>query len=765
MDHMRETSWRKSDWLLAAGLLLASLVFTISPLSAALDRALYAVRFALVDRAASGNVVVVEMDAKSASVIKRWPWSRVNYAEAVDRLRGAGAASIVFDVDFSSPSNPAEDEAFAASLKRAEGLAVLPTFGQQAAASDQRTIDALPIPVLRPHVALASVSIEPDHDGQVRRMPFGTITAGTPRPSLSAYIAQRSGEADTAFPIDMSIDPSTIPRLSFVDVRDGRFDPARVRGRQILIGATAIEMGDRYGTASWGVIPGVVVQAMAAETLLRGVPAAGGLAIPLLIAGLAVFGIMRCRSGMKLLLWTTGGALTAIVSILIAQHLFLVTYPLAEALVTILFAGLICGARLIAERFRAQRLIDEETGLPNARSLCAPGAGSTLVVTQLDNYESLLGVLGTKLAAEVVKRVADRLVLIALDAQVYRTAERHLAFVAPPGEAVDDMLDGLRGILLRPIEVAGRRVDVAVSLGCSADGAAGIGRQLVDATLAADEALRAGVFWRRSTADTGDLERSITLMGELDAALAAEQIEVFYQPKYHLRENRITSVEALVRWPHPERGFIAPDLFVPLAETTNRIGPLTLYVLQRVARDLSNLRADHADITAAVNISAKLLSSPSFNAEVETILNDAGVPTSALIFEITESAAMSDPASAIAALDHYREMGIAVSMDDYGTGQSTLTYLRQLPLSELKIDRSFVQHAHNVRNDSVLVRSTVSLAHDLGLKVVAEGVEDLECLVFLRECGCDLAQGYFISRPLPLPQLLTMLAKGYAVAA
>ena len=165
----------------------------------------------------------------------------------------------------------------------------------------------------------------------------------------------------------------------------------------------------------------------------------------------------------------------------------------------------------------------------------------------------------------------------------------------------------------------------------------------------------------------------------------------------------------------------------------------------------------HADVTAAVNISAKLLSDSGFNATVAEILRTSGVPATALVFEVTESAAMSDPASAIAALERYRAMGIAVSMDDYGTGQSTLTYLRQLPLSELKIDRSFVQYAHINRNDGVLVRSTIELAHDLGLKVVAEGVEDAECLDFLKDCGCDLIQGYYISKPVPLPQFLTLL--------
>jgi EAL domain-containing protein (putative c-di-GMP-specific phosphodiesterase class I) len=135
-----------------------------------------------------------------------------------------------------------------------------------------------------------------------------------------------------------------------------------------------------------------------------------------------------------------------------------------------------------------------------------------------------------------------------------------------------------------------------------------------------------------------------------------------------------------------------------------------------------------------------------------------------LTFEVTESAAMSDPEGAAGALHSFREMGIAISMDDYGTGQSTLSYLKQLPLNELKIDRSFVQFAHQNRGDGVLVRSTVDLAHELGLKVVAEGVEDAECLAFLRGIGCDMVQGYFVSRPIGAADLETLLA-GRSLAA
>lgn len=759
---------RPSSWLTLLLVAAAGYLLIASQTGASFDRLLMPLRFQVVDRPATGQVVIVEMDAKSAAAIARWPWSRSNYAAVVDRLRIAGAASIVFDVEFSSRSDPAGDRAFAAALARADGLVALPTFGQAAGSRDRRTIDALPIAMLRDHVSLASVSIRPDPDGQVRDMTMATVTAGQPRPSLSAFIAARSGMVDQEFPIDMSINPAGIPRLSFVSVRDGRFDPSIVKGRHVLIGATALEMGDRYGTPQWGVIPGVIVQGLAAETLLRGVPSHGSRSLIGLFAVLIVWGMVSCRSA-------TGSGVVAVLGlcalgagVLIAQHRFLITYPIAAAPVMIVLAAVACLVRDVLGRFRRQRAFDEATGLPNARALLglrSSGDTLNLAVAHIGNYDPLRAVLGEVTAADVVIRVSERLSLISESNSVYRTSDPQLAFLLSPDHAIDDALHGLRTIMLQQVEAGGRRVDVAMTIGVATGARSDLARLLADASLAAENARTSDMFWKRAETDNAGLERAISLMGELDTALVNGEIEVFYQPKYNLREHRISSVEALVRWQHPTRGFVGPDSFIPIAEKTNRIAPLTLHVLSHVLRDLATLRVEDPTITAAVNISAKLLSSPSFNADVERMITVAKTPASALVFEVTESAAMADVTTAVAALRRYCELGIAVSMDDYGTGQSTLSYLRQLPLSELKIDRSFVQFAHQNEDDGILVKSTIDLAHKLGLKVVAEGVEDAACFEFLAQYNCDMIQGYLISRPVPFESIMAILVDHYYYAA
>jgi EAL domain-containing protein (putative c-di-GMP-specific phosphodiesterase class I)/CHASE2 domain-containing sensor protein len=758
-------AWRLRLLLLGAALLLA-LVLAFSGAGQAIDRGLDPLRYALVGRAPSGKVVVVEMDAASVAAIRRWPWSRHHYGRVVDRLRLAGAASIVFDVDFSSPSDPAGDRAFAAALGRAEGLVTLPTYAQAARMGDARQLDSLPLPPFRRHVALASVTMVPDPDGMVRHAPYGTVTAGVPRPSLSALIAERSGQAGAYFPIDFAIDADRVPRLSFIAVEQGRFDPAQVRGRQVLIGATAIEMGDRYGTPRWGVVPGVVVQALAAETLIRGVPVEGWLALPILVALLLALPVLLARTPRGTALFAAlgfAGLVAALAAAQAAQWIVPLAPPFAAFV--LLVAARAC--LHVWARFEDQRTTDAATDLPNRRAMIAAEGEGSVAVATLANLDALLAVLGAGAERDVVLRIADRLRLVSAGGCVYRVTYRLLAFRLAAIDDPDTVMAGLRQLLLQPIEVAGRRVDCAVALGLADEGE--VEAQITDATMAADQALAQGRFWHRAAADRATLERQVSLMGELDAALAVGEVEVHYQPKLRLDANsandRIVSCEALVRWRHAERGFIGPDLFIPLAEQTDRIAPLTLYVLERVIADLAGWRAGGAMLTAAVNISAKLVADAGFNAAVARLLAQGAVPGEALIFEVTESAALADPDAAAAALARYRALGVGVSMDDYGTGQSTLSYLRQLPLTELKMDRSFVQHAHVDRNDAAMVRSTIDLAHELGLKVVAEGVEEEACLAFLRGARCDLVQGYLVSRPLPPAAFAALLPPPAAAAA
>ena len=712
-------------------------------------------------RQASGELHIVEIDARSIAAIDRWPWPRRNYAAAVNQLKAAGAASIAFDVDFSSHSNAADDGIFAEALSREGAEVVLPTFGQRSGGGRKGWTDSLPIALLRPHASLAAVSVLPDPDGYVRRIPIGTITDDTARPSLSAMLAGVNAAAGSDFPIDLSIERTSIPRHSFIDIRDGKFDRHAIAGKHVLIGATAVELGDRYAVPSHGVIPGVVIQALAAETLRHGIPIESGWQLPMLLALALSALVLRLRRRATLAAAALGLPVLLTAAGIFIHGAFNWRFEIAPALFALMYANAAAGAARWIASARRQRSHDRETGMPNRFALInLPHAGEAIVAARILDFDKLSAGVGEAATTDLICRLRDRIALVAGN-EIYRAEDRVLAWRCGETGQLEEQMAALRAVMLNPLEVAGRRVTVNFTVGAAA-GKPGdpAERTLACAMLAAETASTNGESWHFHGAEEDDaVDLELALLGELDDAIANGDIHVVYQPKLGLQTNRIVSVEALVRWNHPTRGHLRPDLFIPLAERNDRIASLTLHVLKQTITDLQAWSAAGHPITGAVNISAKLLNSGAFIGNLRWLIEKSDLAPKRLTFEVTESAAMTDTAKAAAALQSFKDLGIKISIDDYGTGQSTLSYLKRLPLDELKIDRSFVQFAHMNRGDGVLVRSTIDLAHELGLRVVAEGVEDEACLTFLRASGCDVVQGYLISKPVGASAIEELLGR------
>ena len=241
----------------------------------------------------------------------------------------------------------------------------------------------------------------------------------------------------------------------------------------------------------------------------------------------------------------------------------------------------------------------------------------------------------------------------------------------------------------------------------------------------------------------------LAMVGELRRAIEQNELSLYFQPKVDVRSGDITCCEALVRWQHPQHGLLRPDLFVPIAEQTCLIRPLSRWVLDAALRQVNRWRQDGLALAVAVNLSMRNLHDPEIADMIRQLLTRWGAPPAALTIEIAESSLMADAVRAMEVLGRLRAMGVRVSIDDFGTGYSSLAYLKRLPVQELKIDKSFVAHMGSDDNDAAIVRSTIGLAHDLGLTVVAEGVEDRRTWDRLAAMGCDIAQGNYISRPLP----------------
>ncbi|OZA07252.1 MAG: hypothetical protein B7X97_09610 [Methylotenera sp. 17-45-7] len=243
---------------------------------------------------------------------------------------------------------------------------------------------------------------------------------------------------------------------------------------------------------------------------------------------------------------------------------------------------------------------------------------------------------------------------------------------------------------------------------------------------------------------------NLTLASELKNAIINNQLKLFIQPKIDIKTRQVSSAEALIRWAHPSKGMIYPDQFIPFAEQSGLIREISLWMIAEAARTQAIWLLNHINIPIAVNISARDLIDSDLANKITTILNTHNIKSNSITLEVTESSIMDDPQRAKLTLLSLANIDMKLSIDDFGTGYSSLSYLKELPVSELKIDKSFVMHMQQNENDRIIVNSTIELAHNMGLKVVAEGIENLDTWGLLDEMGCDYGQGYYMTKPIPV---------------
>jgi diguanylate cyclase len=316
-------------------------------------------------------------------------------------------------VDFSAQSNSVDDNAFGNALARFGGDVILPTFRQKESSKSRRFLENLPIKPLRDHAFLGSVNVHPDMDGQMRSYSYGTVTGGVARPSIGALMAGSQGRVEEQFRIDPAIDPDTIPRYSYMDVLSGKVPGSAFRGKTVLVGATAIELDDRYPIPRHGVVPGVVVQAMAAETLLQGTinPSFGFW--PTLLAALLI-GVVGIRAGQRRTRWImlASGAFVLGLAPLILEVAKIGSLEIVPGLFLIIFLAAELAIISFVQSYRKGRFTDQDSGLPNQRALAATSARHeqiTLVVIRLKQFGEMTAVLGSDERASLLARVVDRL--------------------------------------------------------------------------------------------------------------------------------------------------------------------------------------------------------------------------------------------------------------------------------------------------------------------------------------------------------------------
>ncbi|HUK57189.1 MAG TPA: EAL domain-containing protein [Nitrospiria bacterium] len=430
--------------------------------------------------------------------------------------------------------------------------------------------------------------------------------------------------------------------------------------------------------------------------------------------------------------------------------------------------------RQAEETIRYLAYYDPLTGLPNRTSLLdrlhlAITEGSArknsvaLLLMDLDRFKEVNDTLGHHRGDILLQQVGARLQAALRPSDlVARLGGDEFAVMLPlaSSQHASQVAQKILDTLSPPFVIEGLPVAVEAAIGIALcpDHGANPNSLMQRADVAMYAAKQAGSgFIIYDTQYDRHSPRRLSLIGELRQAIDRDQLFLHYQPKIDLKTRRVVGVEALVRWQHPEHGFVPPDQFIEPAERTGLIKPLTLWIFNTAQREHLAWQQAGINLSMSVNLSARNLHDLHFPDQIAEILHTTGGNPERLELEITESAIMNDPARALEAITRLRALGIRFAIDDFGIGYSSLAYLKRLPVDAIKIDKSFVIHMIENQNDAVIVRSTIDLAHNLGHQVIAEGVENQELWDRLAALGCDAAQGYYMCKPIPAADLTRWL--------
>lgn len=699
---------------------------------------------------ASGKVVFVKIDDKSLREVGNWPWPRSTDAKLVDKLKEAGAKKIMLDVNFAFPSTAVEDHALAQSISRAGNVSLF-TRSRAGKAGEQVPVRDRPLPMFTRNARLALADVDYNYQNVVWKVPYSTIIDGRNVDSFAVQLADREGTIGEPFRVDYSVDLKTIPTFSASDVLLGRIPSEEIAGKNVIFGAGSEVLNDTYLLPGISRGFGAQVQIIAAETLLQGTPRDIGwipaFLFALLCSAAACFVSTLGRAMFVISIGATALLVGAIP--LDAQLIFLEITPG-------LFVLLFVAANLAWRRYRARGLVNEVSNLPNLNALRADRTGrdKALIAARILNYEEILATLPQNSERQLVDQIVSRINVGAANRTIYQGDGGIFAWFDESKQSFGHHLEALSALFRTPARVADLSLDLTISFGVEVGSSRSLPSRLASALVAADEAAHDGLKWKYYDPESfADASWRLSMLSQLDAAIDKGEVWVAYQPKLDLATRRIVGAEALARWTHPEKGPIAATEFVAAAEQSNRIAKLTDFVLDKAVAAAAELNRRGPGFDIAVNLSARLLTDKGFTLRLSALLARHKLNPKHLTLELTETATLAGSGEGIEMLARLRDLGVRIAIDDYGTGLSTLDYLKRIPANEIKIDQSFVKGIVENRSDRLMVQSTIGLAHSLGRLVVAEGVEHREIIDVLTEMNCDIAQGFAVGRPMSLESL------------
>ena len=742
--------------------LLAALLIGVSDFGAPIDDILQGMRNKTRAHDASGEIAIVNIDAKAEQEIGPWPWSYQQLGALVTRLDKAGAKRIFFMFPTPERKSAAENLALEDALKNSKAKIFL-NAGFEIDPNNGKQKYFVPHENFLSHVGLVNTNFLIKAFGNAPDMPFRFTVGDLNIPSLPAKLANIENSEQKAFPIDYSIRSESVPSISAAAALLTKVPPANLVNKDVIVGQSVTPEQKRYWIMGSGPTTAPIISAIAAETLKSGVPVGYGFLPALAFAWIMSFLIFNTKKAFlrRMALVGTPAMLLFVPIWLEARGVYIQIFP---ALLLYIAAGTSTLWSRYVQRYKRRGMHNDISGLPNLNALRDMDVSGEfmLVAARIQNYVEIIATLPSTLEAEFVKQVTGRLAFGTGGETLFQGDDGIFFWRVPVAQQSDltDQLSALQAIFRNPVPMGTQRFDLDIRFGVDADSERTISSRMSSALLAVQGANESGTHWKfYDPSDQQATAWKLSMLGELDLAIDNGDLWVAFQPKLDLRSGRITGAEALVRWTHATQGDIRPDDFVLAAEKHNRIGKLTEFVLQKSLDLAEMLNSDDHHFQISVNLSPRLLDEPGLIDMINSAFSGRTLAMDRLMFEVTETAAISSSRDALSKLYRLRDMGIGISIDDYGTGFSTLDYLKKCPAAELKIDRGFVHTLVSSNSDRIMVNSTIELAHSLGQIVVAEGVEDMNTLNHLKDMGCDMAQGYLIGRPMQIEALLVYLQK------
>ena len=705
---------------------------------------------------ADKSVVLVAIDDRTIRELGSINYSRTNDVKLVEALLARGTRRIYYDKAFADPVDRSGDAQFAETLAKYSGrifLGVTLALNRNTGAEEviwptapfKQVAD---VRALTGRTAPFSLSAE---------LFYSSTINGQIVPGIAADIAGASAPPNAAFRPDWSIQVRSVPTVSYIDVIKGRASGFDLKGKDVLVGYTTLLSNDWLQVAGQDWFPAVYVHAIGAQTLREGRPISLGPWPAFLASILFTALFLKARSRRR-------AAAIAVMSVLAG---FAVPFILDAFLVTADFIPAYLLFGIAAIRATSQRdlleasLRNAGTLMPNLSALREEPLAATrpVVAMRIRNYAAIGASFAEPVEDDLVSEIARRLNLPGVQTIFYQ-AEDVLYWLGPQLGATELIghIEGLARLIESQFVIRNRKIDIYLAFGIDTEFARPVTNRIGRALMAADNAAASQKLMMFNNSDNdADSAWELSLMSELDAAIDNGDIWIAYQPQFSLRDNRISGAEALVRWQHPTRGAISPEAFILPAEEHNRISKLTFHILEEATRAAKHIVALDPLFRLSVNVSANLLQQPQLPALIMKVLYRTGFPASNLTLEVTESAPFKEHELVKRNLAGIAAIGIDLSIDDYGTGNATLEYLRSVPCKEIKIDRRFISGLVSNASDLLLVESTIELAHGLGRRVIAEGIENSDTLELLRNLGCDIAQGFYLAKPMRLAALEVLL--------